>query len=523
MYNKTVIIMLKPPVIIKKSLVLMLLLLYINTAEHPVAAQGIKNNARLIVSSGTSIRINGDFLIHQPTAIGGMLKLTGDLIDHHGLEVIEGKVMFTGSGQDQLLSGSALSIFNDLEITSQARLQIAADKRVTVNGTLLNNNEAEGLLLKADYTGSASLIHATPEIRAKVQRHFHTASNQYHMISSPVYNQPIEPDFYPFGSLFFAWYGYHQTYVEYSNNTYYPTFTEVNNGADYFLTATGYYVRFPRSESGEVTKEFDGNMHQGDVSFMINYTDNPDYHTIFNMTGNPFPSAIDWNAEEGWSGKEHLAGGKTESDKPAWVWHDEYQNFGVIHPRLRHGMHNDISGYIPPMNGYWIQVTPGSNGEMLTMDDRVRVHWPLEEEKKRPTDAGGVIRLSIGLENRQWRDEVLIEYHHDSELCGASKMYSFNPMAPQLYIVHDEQNYSLLFLNDPEEHREILMGHVVPHDSTFFLDAYVAEDLPVQLILKDRHKQRQHVLTGQDAISFRADSSRAEDRFVLKIQPVEGQ
>ncbi len=519
------IIMLKLPVSIKFTLSLTLLTLLISMLHGSAAAQGIKTDARLISQQGTVVLVNGHINIQQSTHFEGSLLLTGDLIDDFGLEVNEGRVVFSGAGQDQFLSGDALSIFNELEIGLQASLQITAGKRVTVNGELLYNNETAGLRLLSDNTGSASLIHASQAVRAVVQRYFYTASGQVQMLSSPVAYQAIEPDFYSSGDVLYAWYEPFGTYVEYSNNIFHPTFLYVNQGADYFLPATGYYAYYPPGETGEVIKEYSGDLHQGEVSFVLSCAADPEILTNNNLVGNPYPSAIDWNAEEGWSGKEHLAGGKAKRDKPAWVWNEERQNFGVIHPHSKHAMHNKISGIIPAMTVFWVETAPGSHGEMLTMDDRVRVHGILSEEKRQPGGSSGMIRISIGLENQKWRDEVLIEYGHESRLVGASKMFSVNHGAPQLYVVHDEQNYSLLFLDNPAEPHEFMLGHLVPANSRFSLDAYVADDLPVQLFLHDRLNNRQHVLTGrEDAVSFRSDSSHhAEDRFVLKIQPVEGQ
>ncbi len=519
------IVMLKPAACAGISLSLLLLMLFISVLHQPLAGQGIKANARFISPQGTAIHVNGDMEILQPTDLEGSFKLTGDLIDHYGLDINEGMVSFTGTAGDQLLCGSAISTFHELEIGSQTNLQVSAGKRITVNGELLDNNETGGLRLLSDNTGSASLIHASQDVRAMVQRHFYTASGQYHMLSSPVKQQVFEPEFYHTGVSLYARYEPYALYVEYSNTTLHPTFPYVNNNSDYFLPATGYYVSYPSGSTGETLKEFEGLLHQGEVSFMISCLFDPMYNANYNLSGNPYASAIDWNAEEGWSGKEHLVGGKTKHDKPAWVWNDKAQNFGVIHPRLRYDNHNDVSSYIPAMTAFWVQAAPGSHGEMLAMDDRVRVHWPSADDKEQLAEANGLIRISIKLENQTWRDEVLIEYGHERGLAGASKMYSVNPGAPQLYVVHDEQNYSLLFLDNPAEPHEFKLGHLVPTNSKFYLDAYVADDLPVQLILHDRLNNRQHVLTGrEDAVSFGSDSSRhVEDRFVLKIQPVEGQ
>ncbi len=519
--------MLTPSSNIRESLYLLLLLMCISTAHRQAAAQGIITNARLISSEGTLIRINGNLEMHQSAQLEGLLKLTGNLSDHYGLEVNAGRVSFAGTGHDQLLSGEAISVFNEMEIGPQARLLITAGKRLTINGDLLNNNASGGLRLLANDNGTASLIHSSEGVSAQVQKHFNTASGQYHMLAAPVAFQSFEPEFYVPEAYLYAWHEPYGAYVDYTNDLYYPTFIYANHGADHFLPATGYLISYPPGDTGELIKEFEGPMHQGEVSFMISYLNQHAPFSSYNLAGNPYPSTIDWNAKEGWSGKEHLSGGKSKHEKPAWVWNDEIQNFGVVHPRSHHGMHNDVSGHIPAMTAFWVQAAPGSHGELLTMDDRVRVHSPPTEEKeKMPDAASGIIRLAISLENQPWRDEVLIEYHQDEALPGTGKMFSMNPDAPQLYVVHEGQNLSLLFLNEPTAKQEIMLGYEAPENSTFFLNAHLSDDVPVKLILEDLLKNRQHILNSRgDAISFSSSDSSPpiNTRFVLHIHPLSKQ
>jgi len=199
----------------------------------------------------------------------------------------------SGSKSFEYVGGnSAKSLYASLTIVPGASLTV--DKLFNDN-----SNGATALIVKSDATGTGYLVHNNPGVLATVERFL--SEGKYHYVSSPVTNAPyslfqaplpVPPAF----ADFFEW-------VERNPVPGDPPFW-VNLNYPYnnppvgtLAPGKGYAVAY---SDANYTKEFVGPLNVGTVTFDATYTpgaSSPYWnHRGFNLTGNPYATALDADA-----------------------------------------------------------------------------------------------------------------------------------------------------------------------------------------------------------------------------------
>ncbi len=469
-----------------------------------LSAQGLISDTNVIISKESAIQINGDLTVRAPFLLEGFVNLKGDFVDDYGVISHEGKLIFQGVGGLQYLAGSGHTILHHLEVEADSEIHLTPAKQLTVSGVILNHNPNRGIVLRSDENAMASLIHQTPAVWGHFERFFPYPAGQYHMLSSPVEDQTIEPEFYRPGDLFYAWYEPLYSWVNYENTFDFPTFLDANQNTEAFISAAGYLVAYNNLDEGMNPKIFEGSFHQGEISYVLSrkahdYDPSPGY----NLLGNPFPSAIDWLAEEGWSGKEHLVNGKMGV---AWRWHNGRQNFGVIHPVARSKDHNGVSQIIPATEGFFVHAASGSHGEIISMDNRVRIHDQPKSLRSTKTEMQqDVLRLEIACLQHGFLDEVILEYGHQ-RLMTAEKLLSPNPESPQIYVFKDDNKYSMLLLPDKHNDREYTVRIETPTSGRFSL-TISGSDLDSLMEIVNKQTNQRMLLSGAEPFVFDGSDS----------------
>jgi len=250
--------------------------------------------------------------------------------------------------------------------TDAEALVIEPGGSMTVNGRLIHEGGAEEIRLRSDDEATATLIHQSPGVPLTAERHIEgdwsTSLSGWHLLSAPVSGQSIA-EFIPLsGESDYDFYGWSETENLWKNHKA-PNFYQWNAGeseaGEDFVSGRGYLVSWENT----LTPEFTG---QSVVSDMLieNMSLTEDKGNGWHLLGNPFSSAIGWDASE-WelSGIVHTAK----------IWSD--------------GGYIDIAspnGIIPSMNGFFVQVTDADNS--LTIPASARLHhdaWHKHENTDR--------------------------------------------------------------------------------------------------------------------------------------------
>ena len=254
-----------------------------------------------------------------------------------------------------------------LTINSGNSINIGAGKSLTVTGTLTNSAGITGLVIKSDATGTGSLITSSSPV-ATVERYLvqynSTSDKMFHFISSPVSNQAIrtefvtEPiatgqDFYSFDEVNNSWINSRGT------GDIWNTSFENN-----FTVGKGYLVAYPSN----VTKNFSGtlNSYTSLSPLVFTCTNTVGKGDGWNLLGNPFPSAMDWD----YITANGLGGGM---DNALYYYDNAVSNYKYY---IRLGSYGSLGSgqrYIPAMQGFMVHAKT-SGTKTVTIDNNSRSH-----------------------------------------------------------------------------------------------------------------------------------------------------
>lgn len=144
----------------------------------------------------------------------------------------------------------------------------------------------------------------------------------------------------------------------------------------------------------------------------------------WNFVGNPFTSAIDWDAASGWT--------KTNIDNTIYQYNAASSTWSTWNGTTGT---NGGTQYIASGQGFFVSVTEGSSTGTLKMDDGVKVHNSAPFLKQ-TTLLSNFIRLKLS--SGVFTDETVIHLNESASVgfdsdFDAYKLFSFNADVPQIY------------------------------------------------------------------------------------------
>lgn len=271
----------------------------------------------------------------------------------------------------------------------------------TQSSLILKNTD---LYLQSDYTGDASLIDYNPVIyRNGSQAHVgrFLFSNQWHIIASPVTDARAE--------MFTN--DYLMQHDESTN-----LWTDIVSVNTPLQPGQGYALW---SIDGAATVEsFVGSTNTGNVSFLFT-----NYGSQYNVTGNPYPSVIDWD----------LVTIPPTMQAAFWVLDPEGGSYGTWKYYIPGGgAANTASRYIASGQGFGVKAN-GSGG-VLTFSNQCRTHQPSDFLKA--TTARSM--LVVGASGQGTTLQTAIRFMDEAteqkdRLLDVDLLRPSNPLAPVLY------------------------------------------------------------------------------------------
>ncbi|HNY01647.1 MAG TPA: T9SS type A sorting domain-containing protein, partial [Bacteroidales bacterium] len=355
----------------------------------------------------------------------------------------------------------------DLTINSGRSVIVASNGQFTVNGLLTNNAGTTGLVIKSDVTGTGSLIHSTGGVPGTAERYI-ANDWKWHFLASPVLAQPVWTEFSPaptgtplsFGSSSWNWdFYYWNPNADTSTGLYWVnlrkengdyndgTIDETGNNAG-FGTSTppvmtpgrGYLAAYNTgwTTGSPVTHQFSGSLNEGSISCPVSINSNK-----FNLAGNPYPSAVDWQATGGWSRTNLALNG---SGYDYWIYNDNAGNYGVFNSSTGSGT-NGTSRYIASGQAFFVKATSAGS---LGMTDAVRVHSTQAWLKNTDEDPSAV-RLQLTSTANAYSDEMIVAFNPAFVPGGSEKLRSFYDEAPEIWSVSGSREYSIVRYTQPSD------------------------------------------------------------------------
>jgi len=179
----------------------------------------------------------------------------------------------------------------------------------------------------------------------------------------------------------------------------------------------GYSVEFLSANN---TVTFSGSLNTGSQSINVNNA-----ASGWNLVGNPYSSAIDWDATTGWT--------KTNVNDAIYCWDGAVGNYAYY---VGGSGTNGGTNIIPAMQGFFVKTT--GSGQVAVTND-VRLHNAQSFFKNSNSQKQGIRLLAKG---NGYQDEALVLFNtqadndFDSEF-DAHKLITTSKEVPQIYTVTD--------------------------------------------------------------------------------------
>ena len=419
-------------------------------------------------------------------------------------------VRIPGVPNQPLLSSHAT--VNHLTIQPNASLSINHNGALTVLQSLNNNAGNSGLVILSDSLGTGSLIHQSNLVPATFQRYIPGLPEAWHTLSSPMTAQNFSPEFTPAGTYgdgtgydLYHWHEPDTSWIYYNH----PAAWNATHGDLQFIPGNGYLVAY---QDTNPTFSFQGFLNNGNITIPLTRSTGASDEFGYNLTGNPYPSSIDWKATSGWdrSTLEESAGGYN-----IYIWNDEANNYGVYNSASTGDQGTlGTSRYIAPTQGFFVIAEQSGN---LTFSHDTRVHNGSGNWLRGAKESDHAILLSVNAHNNLGSDQVMIEFGHEATQGGAIKKFSFIPSAPSLYMPVNGKNWAMKLLNDTVQHPVIPVALQATVEGVYTLNIQFDKALFPTLYLEDLKTGLSYNLHLTTTLSVQAKPSDDPNRFVLRF------
>ncbi|MFZ4583087.1 MAG: T9SS type A sorting domain-containing protein [Paludibacter sp.] len=461
------------------------------------------------LGSGTIKFSNANTYTGTTSVTAGTLELSANLASS--------QVNLTG-GAILSISGTNVTI-NDLTIGPGCMVKVQAGKSLTVNGALNNAAGPTGIVVES--TGSIITIGSVSG-SATIKRDI-TSDFKWHFLSAPVSGQSIcDGNFAPTTGNFNATTGATFDFYRYSEPLQPSNLNWLNlkgdgytlNTADFgatpiFGVGTGYLVAYSSSFAGSSTKAFAGPLTTGDQTIVLTHGG-----TTWNLIGNPFASAIDWDLV---TDRSNLAEGYYQV-------YNENKAGGAGYEYYLDGAHKTTGATdkISAMQGFFVKAL----GSSLVLPNTARVHdnhWlKTTQSQSTPVD-----QLNIKLSNSNNYDEALLIFEAQGttglDFFDAEKMFSLSSENPQVYSINsDGNNIAINSMPYNSDSFSIPLGTFIPTDGNFTLELTGIETFtstPV-IVLQDLKLNTVQDINANPVYEFAASATDNPNRFVLNFNAV---
>ena len=449
-------------------------------------------------------------------------------------------LILSGSGI-KTMPNTALAIYGDFILSGTA--SVTAKAAITVGGNFTigtgtsytagtYSHSYGAFLIESDLTGTGSLI-ANSLFSGTVQRYIPN-DLKWHFLSSPVSSQEIWPQFAPtpsgspltFGASPWGWdFYYWNPNANTASQLYWVNLRQNNAGifnnwpvdqtgssagfgsaTPNFTVGRGYLVSYASGYAGSTTHNYTGNLNYGNQSIAITKSD-ASYNNPWNLVGNPYPSAIDWKASNGWT-KVVLA----NSGYDYWIFNGNAGNYGVYNASTDEGT-NSTTRYIAPMQGFFVQANTSG---VLSMTSAVQVHSS-QTWLKKGLEIDNLLRLKLSTSANSFSDEMIIEVNSAFENGGSQKFWSMYTESPELYSIKEGYNYSIDQLPLVDENSIVAIGIKPGSAATFTLDVSGMDQFfyAKSIVLEDLKTNSTQELKNNPSYTFSANPNDNAERFHL--------
>ncbi len=277
-----------------------------------------------------------------------------------------------------------------------------------------------------------------------------------------------------------------------------------------FLQPMRGYISVSTNDSKSIT--FSGTLNNGEKTIALTRTSGKNKEG-FNLVGNPYPSYLNWTSS--------IA---TAANALTTIWYRTQANgvyaFHTYNASGGIGIPAEVTGEIPPMQGFWVRVNAG--GGTLTTNNSMRSHGsgsaPLKVRSVNNTK-NALLRLEVS--NGSNNDETVVYFNANAsdnpDNYDSPKMANANAAVPEIFTVSGNENVAINGLNTLMTDKELALGFSTGETNQFTIKASQISnfDEATQIILKDKLANTEHDLTDNTPYIFSSGPTSTTNRFSL--------
>ena len=379
---------------------------------------------------------------------------------------------------------------------------------LTANGSCQNITIASGASL---LDGGFLTVAGTATVQQTIEGALVGTNDKWHLISQPVASI-LASDVFTYCYLK----EFNELTGLYENTPGGTTLSTVGKG---YSTMYSYESGAPTSK----TLEFTGALNTGAQSVALTYT--PGIPGTggngWNLVGNPYPSAIDWDAVTGWT----IPAGM---DSSIYFWNNTLDGglgnymYYIGAGGTNHGTGvNGGTNIIPAMQGFFVKTTAAGS---LAMANTVRVNNTVTPfYKSEPT----VPFLRLLVNSGNYSDETVVRFDANAT-AGADNAYDawklFADNVPQLYTkTSDNVDLAINTLASVENTSEIPLNFRPGVSGNFTINATEVKNFDAApVMLTDNVLNVTQNLCVNPVYTFTANANDNSDRFTLRFKSSTG-
>jgi hypothetical protein len=445
---------------------------------------------------GVNCSISGNGLIK----ISRMAKFTANNLTTNLTINSTVSLMYTHATNSALYNFNPSSTTFNITLNPSAQLSVP-NAKIDLTGC--------NLILKSNATGTASLIDngtISGQTGTNVTVERYLTEDTWHYISAPISNSTA--------NVFFGIY-----MIDWNEPTELWSF--ITNPSYSMSVMKGYSVWSQSGMTGNTTVAYTGNLNTDAPPIDVYNTpgsppepggpDEQKDYTGMNFVGNPYPSAIDWNVDDGYGWTRTNIGGSI------YIWNGvQYGSYNETS-----GGTNGVDNIIPAHQGFFVYCYATSGG-LLGVDNRARIHNDKEIFKSTIATDNPIIKLKV--EGNGLSDESLLQINSNAsvnfdEKFDANKWYGVNT-APQLFTLSKEgKELSINCFPESEEYQIIPVGLKVGLYGLYEINITEFENInsSYNIYLEDLKEGTFTKLDQSNIYSFTASPMDDPMRFLLHL------
>jgi len=448
-------------------------------------------------------------------ASGGKLLAQSNSADNNPVTVK------TGTAAMAVGSGTIITVSGAMTVDPGGKITVNTGGAMTVESSLTNNASPTSLIIES---GGSLITEGSVSGYATIKREI-AGNLGWHLVSSPVSYQlicngtfaPLPGNFSTTPSNTYDFYKYQplsgaacgsNLWLNLRNTDLTPNTTDFGTPPS-FNPKSGYLVAY----NGDFpsTKIFTGTPNTGDQTFPL--IDLASF-CPWNLLGNPYPSAVDWDQV---TGKSNLVNGY-------YYIYNENKSGGPGYESYLDATHKTpgANGKIPPMQGFFVK----ASGASLSIPNSARTHQADNFLKSTNNVADGI---TLRISNDSNFDESYILFETKSKTgtdwFDASKMLSLSKEMPQIYtIAGNDQKAQINSMPPVSDPVTIPVGIVAPVDGQYSIRVSGMENVVslTGLSLEDMKMKYTQDLLQNPVYTFTASGNEDAGRFLLLFNGASG-